>query len=351
MTIIFDNGQLLPAAWRAAAASAAVRIFNPGLLRDGTGWLLAYRVVTEPGLERRIAMCRLDAAFRVVSGSAVPVSDLLRFANPAALPSQATRWFADPRLYRFAGRLFLYWNSGWHEPQNCQFLQELDPNSLAPVGFARELKFDGRRKLEKNWGLFSVDPNGAGIAEPRAAVTARGPKNAAAGEQEGGFYAVYSVSPYRILRCSLTPAGPIDFTEAFAPISNPGGFAQVHGGLRGGAPPARLGEHFYSFCHSIENSANGYEYVPSVYRFAGRPPFAPTDMPTGPLPITVPPSGRRTLAKLNPAIGEILYPAGAAYADGRWIISLGVDDEHCAVAVLDHADVLATLSPVPVAAT
>ena len=52
------------------------------------------------------------------------------------LASSVLPWtrFADPRLYRLAGRLFVYWNSGWHEPQNHQFLQELDPVSLRPVG-------------------------------------------------------------------------------------------------------------------------------------------------------------------------------------------------------------------------
>lgn len=318
MTIVFDNRELLPTAWR-GADDAAVRIFNPGLLRDGPGWLLAYRIVSEPGLQRRIALCQLDASFRVVAGSAMPLSDRIRFPQPALLPAQATHWFADPRLYRFGGRLYLYWNSGWHEPRNCQFLQELEPTSLQPIGSPRELQLrSNRQKLEKNWGLF---------------------------EDEGRLHAVYSVNPHRVLGFSLAGNGPIEFDEAAPPRPNPGGFAQVHGGLRGGAPPQRVGEHFYSFCHSIENGVSGYEYVPAVYRFAAQPPFAPADVPLRPLSIEIPSAARRHLPKLNPAIGDIVYPSGAAYADGKWVVSIGVDDEHCAIAVLDHDMVVGTLSP------
>ena len=49
---VFDPAQLLPDAWRTAAAGGPVRTFNPGLLRDGSGWILAYRVVIEPALGR-----------------------------------------------------------------------------------------------------------------------------------------------------------------------------------------------------------------------------------------------------------------------------------------------------------
>ena len=98
----------------------------PGLLRDGDRWIFAYRIVAADGL-RRIAICRLDQKLRVIEGSPLPLTDHVQFRPEAVLPEVATRWFADPRLYRLGGRLFVYWNSGWHEPRNCQFVQELDP--------------------------------------------------------------------------------------------------------------------------------------------------------------------------------------------------------------------------------
>jgi hypothetical protein len=321
MMIVFDNEQLLPSEWRGGEAGRALRIFNPGLLRDGDGWLLAYRVVAEPDRKRRIAICRLDREFGVVAESQIPLSDLVRFRVPHNLPLQATEWFADPRLYRFGDRLFVYWNSGWHEPRNYQYLQELDARTLQPVGAPRELTLaTERQKLEKNWGLF---------------------------EAESGLHAVYGANPHRVLSFSLAGEQAIVFTDAFAAVPNAGGFAQVNGGLRGGAPPQRGENRFYSFCHSIENLPNGYGYVPSVYTFSAEPPFAPLEMPTRPLPIEVPVTARRRLPKLNPAIGDIIYPAGAAYDGGRWLISVGIDDERCAIAVLNHADVAATLGNAP----
>lgn len=311
-TVVFDNAQLLPETWRAAVNPGTVRAFNPAILRDGDGWLMAYRIVAEPALRRQIALCRLDRGFHVIEGTQTPFTDWIRFREPAELPEQARTWFADPRLYRLAGRLFVYWNSGWHEPRNYQFLQELDPKSLRPIDEPRELTLRGtRQKLEKNWTLFEC----------------------------GGLHAVYSVTPHRILTFTLEGSGPIEFVESWPPVANPGGHAQLHGGLRGGAPPQRHEDHFYSFCHSIETGADGYRYVASAYRFAATPPFAPTDMPQSPLAIELPPSARRSLPKLNPAVGDVIYPAGAAFVDGHWIVSFGIDDERCGIAVLTTPEV------------
>ncbi len=319
MIVAFENEELLPVAW-GTGRGHAVRIFNPGLLRDGNGWLFAYRVVAEPELSRRIALCRLDDKLRVVTSSQVPFSSLVRFPDTSQYPAQATAWFADPRLYRLQDRLWIYWNSGWHEPINHQFLQEIDPWSLTPVGSPRELVLAGpRQKLEKNWSLF---------------------------EAESEVYAVYSVNPHRVLRLSFTGSGPICASDFATATRNPGGYAQVHGGLRGGAAPQRVENHFYSFCHSIENDPAGYRYVAAVYRFQATAPFQPTDMPHRPLPIEVPSKLHRKLRKLNPAVGEVVYPAGAGFVDGRWFVSIGIDDERSAIAVIDQGQVVQSLAPV-----
>ena len=161
--VVFTGEQLLPPAWQPLTAGGPVRTFNPGLLRYADGWILAYRIVASDGL-RRIGMCRLNHALQIVPGSLVPWSDHVRFRPDAILPELGTRWFADPRLYRFGERLFVYWNSGWHEPRNCQFVQEFDPATLLPLGYPRELLLRGeRQKLEKNWTFFA-DESGAGRA-------------------------------------------------------------------------------------------------------------------------------------------------------------------------------------------
>jgi len=317
--IVFETRRLLPPEWLAAAGDGPVRAFNPGLLRDRDGWLTAYRVVGPDG-RRRIGLCRLDQGFQVVAGSPVAMTDHVRFRSGAAYPEVAKQWFADPRLYRFGARLFVYWNSGWHEPHNCQFLQELDPATLLPHGHPRELGLAGRRKLEKNWTFFTPS-----IGELRA---------------------VYSVTPHRILAGSLEGDGDLTFEESARTEWSIAGYPECHGGLRGGTPPVLVDGRYWSFCHTVHDGADGYRYAPAAYAFAASPPFAPLARPTRPLVLGNPFGGRRTYERLNPAVGEVIYPCGAAWDDARWIISHGINDEYCALSLVSPAAVRATLEPV-----
>jgi hypothetical protein len=337
---IFWGEELLPEAWRDFAPAGPVRTFNPALLRDapdrtgatspkateGAGWLFAYRIVAADG-KRRIGLCRLDAALRPVPGSAVAFSDAVRFAAPERYPEIATQWFADPRLYWLGGRLFIYWNSGWHEPRNFQFLQELDPATLAPRGAPREfVRRAGQQKLEKNWTLF---------------------------EAGGEVRAIYSIAPHRVLACSLAGEGELVFEEAAETMWTLRDYPGCHGGLRGGAPPQRAGGAFWSFCHSVHDGATGYRYAAAVYRFGTDAPFAPLSTPAAPLALPNPFGETRRHERLNPAVSEVIYPCGAARAGDRWIVSYGINDECCALAVLDAAAVAATqrpLAPEPPAA-
>lgn len=315
--IVFGAEALLPDAWRHFPASGPVRTFNPGLLRDGPGWIFAYRIVGPDG-QRRIGICRLDAALRVVPGSAAPLTDQVRFRPDGVYPEIGTQWFADPRLYRFGGRVFIYWNSGWHEPRNCQFLQELEPASLRPLGWPRELLLRGeRQKLEKNWTFFRVGG-------------------------DDRIHAVYSVLPHRVLTGSLAGDGDLTLEENTRVAWTLPEYPTSHGGLRGGAPPCFAEGVFWSFCHSVHDAPGGYRYAPAAYSFAGTAPYAPRSAPTRPLTLGNPFGEKRTYERLNPAVGEVIYPCGAARDGARWLISHGLNDEYCALSILPHAAVLAT---------
>jgi predicted GH43/DUF377 family glycosyl hydrolase len=317
-SILFDSKELLPAGWRQFAEPGPVRAFNPSLLRDGDEWIFAYRVVG-PDQLRRIALCRLDRNFQIIAGSQVAFSPTVQFAPGRHPAGQAQTWFADPRLYRLAGRLFVYWNSGWHDPFNHQFIQEIDLRGFRPIGFARELNLIGQRqKLEKNWTLLGDGGDGL-------------------------FYAIYSIAPHRVLQFSLEGDGAIDFTEAGSTDWNNDPYASAYGNLRGGAGPQFFDGRYWSFCHSVHNSSTGYRYVAAVYRFSAAYPFAPTDAPARPLSLENPFGPKRIYEKLNPAVGEVIYPCGAAYDQGRWVISYGINDEHCAITRLTPADVMASL--------
>lgn len=314
--LVFQNEDLLPEAWRHLAGAGPLRTFNPGLIDEGSSWIFAYRVVAGPDWQRRIALCRLDAQLNIIPGSQIPLSDQITFEDRGDDVPETTTWFADPRLYRFGNRIFVYWNSGWHEPRNHQFLQELEPISLRPLGRPRELNFPASgRKLEKNWMLF--------------------------GEER--THAVYSVSPYRILDFSLDGDGPIAFRENLPARNHQGTYATHHGGLRGGAPPQRVGEHYYAFCHSVHAAPEGYRYEPAVFRFSAQPPFELVDLPTKPLALGNPFGLNRTFPKLNPAVGEVIYPSGAIFRQDMWHVSYGINDEHCAIALVSPVEVTASL--------
>lgn len=321
-SLVVATADLLPDAWRHVGADGPVRTFNPGLLADENGWLFAYRVVGSDG-RRRIGLCRLDAGFRVVPGSPLPFSDRVRFRPDATHVEATTQWFADPRLYRLGGRLYLYWNSGWHEPRNWQFLQELDPTSLLPRGHPRELVLAGeRQKLEKNWTLFE------------------------SGTGDGGIFAVYSITPHRILQVTLEGDEEVRCADYARQEWSIDGYPKCHGGLRGGAPPCHLNGEYWTICHSVHDSPAGYQYQAAAYRFAGRAPFAPTAKPVEILGLPNPAGDGRTYARLNPAVGEVIYPCGAAWDGARWIISHGINDENCGLAFLDYATVARTLASV-----
>ena len=324
--VLFSADELTPVEWSGVAREGPVRAFNPALLAHERGWIFAYRFVAADGL-RRIGLCLLDRDLRVIRGSARPLSDGFRLANAAAMPEVARTWFADPRLYRFGRRLFVYWNSGWHEPRNYQFLHELDPVSLRPIGTARELilRTGERQKLEKNWTLFSSD-----------------------GRE---VFAVYSVTPHRILRVSLETEGDIACSDVSTTPWALTNFPASHGGLRGGTPPHGCDGGFVSLCHSVHDGPEGYRYCVSAYRFAGTSGFAPTHEPVGVIELFNPYGTRRVHPRLNPAVADVAYPCGLARDGATWLVSHGINDEHCAISRLSQQALSAAMRPRPLAAT
>ena len=318
--ILFDPQELLPDAWSKLTAGP-LHTFNPGLERSADGnWILAYRVVGADG-RRRIGICRLDPDFRIIPGSASPLSDTLVFHQPNSYPAVALEWFADPRLLRLRGRLFVYWNSGWHEPRNHQFLQEIDETTLRPIGKARELVLEGaeRRKLEKNWMLFG---------------------------HAGRTLAVYSVQPHRVLECDLEGAGDIVCREIAAVEWSLPGYPTCHGGLRGGAPPRPADGLLWSFCHTVHDGPEGYDYRAAVYAFRPESPFAPAWVPVRPIQLWNDTLPARRHPRLNPAVGEVIYPCGVQRDGENWVVTWGMNDERCALTELPHAALAAAVAAV-----
>lgn len=308
--VLPDPAALLPEAWRSIAP---VRCFNPALIGAESGWIFACRVVGADGM-RRIAICRLDDSLGVVAGSALPLSDHLA----TLLPREVPRWFADPRLYRLDGRLWVYWNSGWPAGDNHQFMQELDPRTLLPRDRPRALlREGGRQPIEKNWTFFEAD----------------------------GLHAVYAPDPHAV----MTLAGETDtswlFRSTAAQPCTEERFRVRYGALRGGAPPLRRGAVFLSICHLLFPTALGHSYAAAAYAFAATPPFAPVATPQRTLRLGRADHAMPAEAPLNPAVHRVVYPCGAAWRDGLLLVSFGLDDARCGIALLPEEAIETTLRP------
>lgn len=275
------------------------RMFNPSIIADGEGFIIAFRLVGPSG-RRDIAIARLDTAFRVRPGSTRCLSSRLELP-----PGTETGWFADPRLYRFEGRLHLYWNSGWQEPVNHQFLVELNEKSFLPRARARSLHLlTPERAIEKNWTFFG----------------------------DRLEYAVYEPQPHRIVRLVEEAGGHLGFEEAYRQDWDDTCFTRRYGSLRGGAPPVPGGGHYTSFCHCVVPTALGYRYFAAAYRFSSVPPFEMLSRPRTVLGLARTTGRGLAEASFNPATEQVVYPAGAVQQGGDWLIAYGLNDAEARIA-------------------
>ena len=307
-----DNANLIPQNW-SQLTQGSLNIFNMALISLDSGYLAAYRFVSGVDRIRRIAVCLLDEHFEPVAGSARALSDEIEFAQ-ADVPEQSKIWFADPRLFRLKGRIFMVWNNGHTEDSsNSQYMVELDSQGK-PVAKAKEIVLRAaRRKTEKNWAFF---------------------------EAEGKVWAVYSVTPHRILRVDLDSSD----SEVLCDIDNIASwkpsYTEVFGSFRGGAQPIQVGDSFINVVHSRYNMPDGAEYVPAVYEFSATHPFQPVRELPFPLSLNFDPHTDPSAhgfpdeqkEDLNPTTSWVIYPTGFAITKNNFVISGGYNDAHCFVA-------------------
>jgi len=321
----FSAEALLPAAWRRLAPAEQCHIFNPSITMHGAAWLMAYRVVL-PDQRRRIAVCRLDDQGRVHPGSPMPLSDLLMDGGD---------WHADPRFCSFGDRLLLHFNNGTRVPNDI-FIVELDPGTLRPMGPCRTLQLDTpRTPVEKNWMFFAHD---------------------------GVLYTIYSIAPHRVFRVHLDgPAsGPVACESAHTTAWLDRPYRARYGELRGSTPPVRVGDQYYTFFHSqyrkplvdrlltaarYGTPPGAVTYGVGCYVFRAEPPFVPEQYSAG---LLFEPPVRE--ASPRPALSRYydscVYPSGAVYRDGAWLISVGLHDDGCGLLRLSPQDLQQALVPI-----
>jgi hypothetical protein len=313
-TKIFQIRDLVPERWFDGSQGDKVCAFNPAIAVFREERLMAYRIVG-PDRRRRIAVCRLDVRWNIKLGSRVLLSDHLL---------EAGGWHADPRFCVFGNRLFLHFNDGFRRPNRIS-LVELDPDTLVPKGPARPLLLDVlRRDIEKNWMLF---------------------------DYEGMLLAVYTISPHVILRVFPDDRHEaVPCTRIYENDWEPSAYSSRFGALRGGAPPVRVGETYYSFFHSVYRvpfprrvfnrlihgkNTRTYRCAMGFYGFSASPPFRPKSFT--PKPIMSPPRSNVAVAnQLNRRVDRTVYPCGSVFLDNLWAVSFGINDSSCRIRFFSH---------------
>lgn len=290
---MIDRRRLLPATYH----------FNPTIATDGLSvWMVYRRISPDEWLAgpRTLGLCRLGQDLQPEEDSNVDLS--ARIDDPPG----ANRWHADPRLFRRGDHLWM----SYHDNHSL-FLTPLDPaqvpERLRPRGV--DLVGRSRRERERNWGFFD----------------------------DGALKAIYAIPSHVVLTLGENGARfdalPLCETKGRLPWD-----VARWGEPHGGCMPFKVGRYWFAFFQSAryDPSTEGRHYSVGFYGFDAEPPHRIAFMSAEPVLEADSFEGERSFYK-NWAV---VYPSGALFHDGRWLVSLGIHDRTLGLAAFDHGTLL-----------
>ncbi|NQU20968.1 MAG: class I SAM-dependent methyltransferase [Candidatus Nealsonbacteria bacterium] len=266
--------------------------FNGSVIRHDGRLLLAYRK------GRRQATVWLQPL----------ADDLSPQGEPCQVRLPAHPWSAigkeDPRLFPFRDQLWLSYSAYAHPNHASIMLAQIDADGQVLEHIVPKLA--GRQPREKNWVFF---------------------------DHGGTLHAVYHASPHRVLRIN----------GLRAELLPPAGDALVGcqwGEARGGAPPVLVGDQWYHWFHTTTWLPNNNSvYLLGLYTFDATPPFRMRRVCPFPLySVNGPRPDRGT--------PFCVFPCGAMFENGRWLLSLGIWDDRVRLLEIAAAQVEQRLVPV-----
>ncbi len=117
----------------------------------------------------------------------------------------------------------------------------------------------------------------------------------------------------------------------------------MHGEPRGGSPPVLVDGGYWSFFHSFTPHAwPKRRYHMGAYSFEAKPPFRITRMTT--IPIL---SGSNNDPK-DDRFPLTVFPGGALYREGKWLVVMGVNDVKCGWIRIPHDELKSICREIPV---
>lgn len=115
----------------------------------------------------------------------------------------------------------------------------------------------------------------------------------------------------------------------------------MHGEIRGGTPPVRIGDEYLSFFHSsLPWIGHKRRYHMGAYCFEAKPPFKITRSSL--LPIL---SGSRNDPWVQ-GLPLVVFPCGSLLRNGEWLVTLGVNDCESAWIKIPHERLMETMKKI-----
>lgn len=268
--------------------------FNPSLIAWRDGYVLAFRNGWR-GCD--LYTVTLDAQLQV-NGPAVKID----------APNKACNYGReDPRLFVHNDALHVVFAGvvGGRQIRHTNVL-------YARLNDARETaalyhpNVPGRQLWEKNHSYFS---------------------------HNGALYAIYQITPHRIMRVE---GERVQFVH-----ETPTRWPWTGGDRRGGACPIRVGDEYWHFFHDRVEVRGHRTYRTGLYCFEAKPPFRATRYIPEPI-LTADPSTKPT-----DQYASVVWTAGAVRHGSDWVLASGIHDRWTELHRFSHTELLSRLVDTP----
>jgi predicted GH43/DUF377 family glycosyl hydrolase len=267
--------------------------YNSSLIRDDRGLWLIWRNQDKHG-HSTINRAMLDESLRPIP-TTVGLIDL----PLTAVDTMGTNQREDPRAFHHNGSTWLSYTAWRRGATDAAIaLSRLDDRWRSAEDV--RITYGGNWSpgvMQKNWSFFP---------------------------HEKTLHFIYYANPHEVVDLANNQ------THKTA------GVLWEHGIIRGGTPPILVGDRYVTFFHSSRDgdSEHGRRYYMGAYSFSASPPFTPLALTKAPI---------LKASDLDPSVPHlplVVFPCGAVHEDGRWIVSLGVNDVSTALLLITD-DVLA----------
>lgn len=168
-------------------------------------------------------------------------------------------------------------------------------------------KIDKHENYQKNWSPFLHD---------------------------GKLHILYKSKPWMIYSFR-------DTWSDFEVYTHESGVEWQWGDIRGGTPPVRVGDYYFTFHHSSLPWRGRYRrYYAGCIAFEAKPPFRPKLMTPEPM---LQGSQNSVWSQRKPLV---VFPCGSIFKNGQWLISMGINDLKSAWVKCSHESILALMKPI-----